>query len=942
MTIPGRLLVWGLLTACVAYSEPFPLEKSDLAPDPTLRRGVLPNGLRYAIRPNAEPRGRISLRLLIAAGSLHERDDERGLAHFVEHMVFRGTRQHPNGTLTSALQRLGIGIGPDSSAFTFFDHTIYHLELPDAKESSLRQGLSAFREYAEDVTFDAALIEKERGVVLSEKDTRDTPTARSDHANMIFLWPEARQVQRVPIGLESSILSFKREHFVDFYQAWYRPERMAVIVVGDIAPDAAERLIAEVLGPVTAHGPARPDDPSFVPTKASDSDVAVFTDPGVIGANCMLQHATPEPRATDSHDTRVKQMHRALAFIMLQRRLMRSASAADTAFVGPQASVYNSMPGWTVATLSFSGKISNWQSVIAKIEQAHRQAFLYGFTAAELHLAKAIFAADYDEAVRTATTWPSSWIAGQLATSLLEGTNFSTPAIMRDDLAFDLAAATLAQCQSAFKKAWTGKAPHVFITTNPVFAVKDREIVQALNASRETAVTPPVETKPVEFAYADFGAPGRVVHEQYADDLDVRQVEFFNGVRLNFKSTSFAADYVQITVQIGTGRLSQPENLPGIDLLASNVVPRGGLRRHSLADLEDILSGHMIHISFNVESDAFSFNATCARRELPLCLQLITAHLTDSAYRPDALPEALATFGTMYSNLAATPDGPISMQAQRLLAGGDRRFGIPVPDELYQRTIPEVTAWLEPQFQHGPIEISVVGDTSWTEVSDATARTLGTLPQRDARKLPSGKASDIRIPRPAKPSYVFTTAPQLKQVSLVWFCPVSDLSDVHHERRCRLLAALLTERLRVRIREELGATYGCDADFVQFDGFPNFSFFLIRTDVTSAQSRQALGLMKQELEALRKRKFTDDEFERVKQPFLRQRDEDLRSNAYWCYTVLHDSQRRPERFAAARDRTADTAAITRKDLEKLAKRYFDPSLCYQFVSYPAVVSYRLY
>jgi zinc protease len=171
-------------------------------------------------------------------------------------------------------------------------------------------------------------------------------------------------------------------------------------------------------------------------------------------------------------------------------------------------------------------------------------------------------------------------------------------------------------------------------------------------------------------------------------------------------------------------------------------------------------------------------------------------------------------------------------------------------------------------------------------------------------------------------------------VAIARFCPVADLGDYHQERRCRLLAALLAERLRVRLREELGAAYSSSANFVYDDGFPELSYFTLYAEVSQADALRAATLMKSELAAIRKKRFSDDEFARVKAPFLRQRDQDLRENFYWSYTVLRDSQQRPTRIVAARNRSADTAAITRRDLETLARRHLNPSRSFEFIAYP--------
>lgn len=931
----GRAFVFfALLVASLLAASPWPAVDSDLPPDPTVHWGILPNGVRYAVRPNVEPKNRVSIRLLVAAGSLQERDNERGLAHFLEHMVFRGTRQHPNGSLIATLQRLGVGFGPDNTAFTFWDHTIYQLELPNTTAATLREGLSVFREYAEDVTFDPALIDRERDVVLNERDTRDTPDARSGNANLAFLWPKSRQVQREPIGLESAIRTFTRDQFVAFYDAWYRPERLAVIVVGDVDPAMAVNLVTEVFASLKARGPARDDPIDDVPPEASKPDVKVFMDPALPGASCTFENPCPDPRVRDTHAHRVSELQRNLAFSMLQRRIMRTARNSKGRYVSPVASVSQTLPGWSLALLGASGKIKDWHAFMADIEQEHRRAYLHGFTVEELRLARAAYLTSLNDAVRSSSTWPSPWIASQIADSMLRGTVFTTPAEYQRDLAPELSATTPAACLSAFRHAWGKQAPHIFIATNSQFHVTPYEIADALNASRTIDVPPPPESKPITFAYTGFGPAGKIVRQEHAADLDIWQAEFANGTRLNFKPTPFEANTVALCVRVGEGRLSQPRDAPGLDLLADAIVSHGGLGRHSQEELQDLIAAHTIALSFTVDTDAFGFNARCARGDLTLCLQLVAAYLTDTAYRDSAMSDARASFGSMYSSIIASPAGPISLGALRILSGGDQRFGIALPAELDSRTIPEVRAWLEPQFKHGPIELGLAGDTTWDEVSAAVASTLAALPPRLSRDNLTPRPPLKPLSKPPRDGYSATTEQKLHQVALSWYCIVPDLAGIHQERRCRLLASLLSDRLRVRLRDELGAAYGCEAEFEQLEGFPNLSYFTVNTAVAPEHARRAIELVRDAFESMRKQHISDDEFARVRQPFLRTREEDLRNNDYWAYTVLRDAQQRPDRLAEARDRTSDTAAITRRDLEEIAAKYFKASHWVQFVAYP--------
>ena len=360
----------------------------------------------------------------------------------------------------------------------------------------------------------------------------------------------------------------------------------------------------------------------------------------------------------------------------------------------------------------------------------------------------------------------------------------------------------------------------------------------------------------------------------------------------------------------------------------------GGLGKHSLEDLQDILASHAIILSFAVDNDALAFSCRCAPKDLGLALKVIAAYLTDAAYRVEAMPEVRASVGAMYASIAASPSGSILAHATRVLSGDDRRFGTATPGELNMVSIGDVRDWIDLQLRTGPLELSVVGDVPWEEASAQVGASLGALPRRVERSTLPGPRLLGTPQGPSKPVYLSSLSPNLRQVGVAMFCPVGDLSGVHMERRCRFLASMLTERLRVRLREELGAAYGFDADFVQYDGFPDLSFFTAYTAVAPEHAKRTSEIIRSEIKSLQHGGISDDEFGRVKQPFLRSRDKDVRDNSYWAYTVLRDAQQRPERLAAARDRQADCDSINRSDIEAIAKKYFPADRWFQFVAFP--------
>ena len=230
--------IFSLLAVSIAAGADtrWPHQASDLDPDPELVFGALDNGLRYVLRVNQTPRDRVSLHLNVQAGSLHERDDQRGLAHFLEHMLFNGSTHFPPGELVKYFQRIGMAFGDDANAHTGFNETVYDVLLPDNRPESIAEGLLVLRDYASEALLLPEEIDREREVVLAEMRTRDSPGYRAFKASLEFEFEGLRVAQRLPIGEEAVVRQADRQALKAFYDDWYRPERLVVVMVGDFDP----------------------------------------------------------------------------------------------------------------------------------------------------------------------------------------------------------------------------------------------------------------------------------------------------------------------------------------------------------------------------------------------------------------------------------------------------------------------------------------------------------------------------------------------------------------------------------------------------------------------------------------------------------------------------------------------------------------------------------
>ncbi len=928
-------------TALLAFFAPlvvlaanFPHETSDLPADPAVKWGRLENGLRYAILPNREPKGRVSLRLAVHVGSLQESENQRGLAHFLEHMAFNGSRHFPAGSVVEFFQRLGMDFGGDTNASTNFDRTVYQLELPDSKPATLRESLTFFTDIAGGLLLDPKEIDKERGIILSEKRARDSVGLRTYLAELEFLVPDTRFPQRLPIGTEEVISHAPRERFVDFYDAWYRPERMVLVVAGDLEPAAIEPLVREFFAPLRARGAAQPE-PRLGTVTAPESIIAsLHPEPEAGSINVALETVAPYAFEPDTAALRLKYLPRTLALSMLNRRLSILAKQEGAPFLSGLVGITEQFDCFRNASIELNCRPDQWRAALAVAEQELRRALELGFLPEELAEAVAGLRNNLEQAVQTAPTRHSSGLADELADDLLDRSVTTHPAA---DLALSqpaLARVTPADCAAALRAVWNETSGRkIFVSGNLALADAAPAIIADYTASRRVPVTAPVRAAQAAFAYTDFGPPGTVAGQQAIGDLGATLLQFQNGVRLNLKPTDFEAGSISVSVRIGGGTLTLPLAQPGLALLANFAFTAGGLGRHSVDDLQRILAGRTIGLGFAAQADAFSFSGATNRADLLLQLQLICAFLTDPGYRPESLRQTRQGAEQLYARLAHMPDGPFQLEVDRLLARGDVRFGLPAPDVMLARSLDELRAWLTPEFGRGAIEIAVVGDCDPAATIAAVAQTFGALPARTPK--PAYAAARLVAP-PAAPlakQYAIDTEIPKGVVRLFW--PATDALDVHLARRLRLLTDVFADRLRVKIREELGGTYSPNAVPDLSDTYPGYGYIIADATVAPAQARPIAEAMKAVAAALQQGGVTEEELGRAKQPVLTKLRESSRANAYWLDSVLAAAQEFPQKLDWSRTRYSDNESVTAAELSALARQYLDPARAHEFIVLPS-------
>lgn len=920
MSALARLFALVVLVSIGQAAAPFPHETSDLTPDPAARFGSLPNGVRYVVYPNHEPKARASLRLLIEAGSLHERDDQRGLAHFLEHMAFNGSTHYAPGTLVEFFQRMGMSFGGDTNASTGFDRTVYMLELPDVNEATLTEGLQVFTDYAHGLLLEPKEIERERGIILSEKRTRDSVGFRTFVAQFEFLLGGTLFPQRIPIGDASVIENAPRESFVDFYNTWYRPELMSVVAVGDIDPATVEQQIIKAFSPVQARGPARPAPDRGELRTSDELKVLYHFESEAPGTTVSIYNLEPYPGEPDNAANRLKDLPRSIAMAIINRRLSILAKQEGAPFISGRVGVQESFDFFREASIDLSCKADQWNAALAVADQELRRALEHGFQTAELQEVVASYLNNLEQAVKTAPTRRSNHLADAIVGALNDEEVFTSPAA---DLALykpALEKVTVEDCLRELRKAFTGGGRGISVTGNAEIPDDPVATISAAYATTNAvAVEPPAATAELAWSYTDFGTPGEVVKREHVEDLDLHLITFANGVRLNLKRTPFQAGVIRLTARVGSGTMTESPDKRGLAALTGAVFDSGGLGEHSVDDLRRILAGKNVGVQLAADTDAFVFNSRTTPDDLLLNLQLLTAKIVDPGYRPEALRQVQKGIEQLYLSFEHTTNGPMATEVANLIASGDPRFGLPEKEVLLSRSLDEVRAWLTPQLQHGAIEVGIVGDLDIDATIAAVAKTVGALPPRQP-KPPLTELRDVEFPEePFAKAY--SIASEIPKGLAVVYWPTTDDSDIQRTRRLTLLTSILTDRLRVKVREELGGSYSPNARSFTSDTFIDYGYISASVDVEPAMADKILDTVIELADDLATQGATEDELVRAKQPLLTAIRESVRDNGYWLGAVLTRAQEKPESLDWARSRSTDIESITADEINALAKTY---------------------
>lgn len=902
-------------------------ETSDLPVDPSVRYGRLDNGMRYAIRHNETPPNTAAIRMVFDVGSLAEAEDQRGLAHFIEHMAFNGTTSVPEGEMVPLLERYGLAFGADTNAFTGLESVGYQLDLPEVDDDTLRTGLFLMRETASEILMEAEAIERERGVILGEERARNTPFRRWNQERNRFLFPDMIIADRDSLlGAQEIIRTAPQERFIDFYENFYVPERAMITVVGDIDVDDIEARIIDQFGDWEQPENARPDPDLGTVDSDRGFDTGYFQDSEIVPI-ITIDILRPSSQPADTLDMRRENLVRSLGNSILNRRLGTIVSSGTSPLIQASASTSHAFDTVDRVSLLAASTPDNWRDAVGVIEQEVRRAVEHGFSQAEFNEQLANFRTGQINAAESAETRSNTSLADSLWQSWRGESVFTTPQSSLERFESFVETITLEDVEDAFRASWTGVEPLVYVTGTEELDDGAAEVAALWTASQSVPVEANEEADDAGWAYEDFGPAGTIASRTEIDDLEFTQIVFENGVRLNVKSTDFSARRVSLNIQFGRGDL-EPTTAAVVGTVASSVFTSSGMEAHSADDLGRVLAGRSVGANFSVGGDTFSFGGGTTPADLEVQLQVYAAFMTAPGWRPEGLAQFQGSIEEFRRISYSSPTGVLSAEGARLIRSGDQRFGFPTQEELAEVDLDDVRDFLDDALARAPIEITIVGDVSVDDAIAAVANTFGALPERASEWPEYPEARNVVFPGPTAEPVVLTHRGEANQAYVNTYWPTVDFSDVQLSRRLSMLNAVIDLKLTERLREGEGLTYSTANSNVESDIYPGYGYFWIGINIDPQEVDRVYDIVDEIVAATADGAISDDEMLRARRPILEQIQDAREGNGYWL-NVLSGSQEDPSRLDNARSLIADLEAITREELVDVANTYLRDETAYR-------------
>jgi zinc protease len=722
-------------------------ESAVLPLDPMVRTGKLANGFKYYIRHNEEPKNRVMMYLVNKVGSVLEDEDQRGLAHFMEHMSFNGTQHFPHNELVDYLQKAGVRFGADINAYTAFDETVYELPIPSDKPELLKGGLEIMRDWAHEALLDPGEIDKERGVVLEEKRLGKGAGERMQRQYWPVILNDSRYAVRVPIGLDTVLDNFKRPVIARFYNDWYRPDLQALIIVGDINVDQIEAAIKQQFSNLKNPVHERVRTKYTVPLTGKNQFIAV-TDKEMTTteAEILIKHKAPEQRTAEDYRSALVQ---GLFDRMLSERYAELLRKADPPFVTGGAGISGFMGGLDAYDASVQAKPGELEKGLKAIWRETERLKRFGFTATELERAKTAELNGVESELKEKDKTNSGLYVKEYQAYFLTGE--AAPGIEKEYQLTkdDLPGITLTDVNSLTTSYITATNRDILILApeKDKSSLPDEAVVNSwLKAVEAEALTPYKDDVSSKTLLSAMPIPGKIKSEEQNKEFNITTITLSNGVKVLLKPTDFKNDQIIFNAFAsgGTSLYSDADYQSAAN--AAGVVTAGGVGNYNTDELSKYLEGKELSVKPYINERFQGISGGATPKELETAMQMIYAYFTEPRKDTTIFEGIIARSKAGLANRGSDPNSVFSDTVSAVMGSHNIRRTGPTLEKMEQINLDRAYQIYKERFADASnFTFTFVGSIDTNAIKPLLEKYLGSLPSTGQHE----QAKDLNIHAPS-------------------------------------------------------------------------------------------------------------------------------------------------------------------------------------------------
>jgi zinc protease len=894
---------------------------SKLTVDPAIHVGKLPNGITYYVRHNAQPDKRVSLRLAVKAGSIDEADDQRGLAHMLEHMAFNGSTHFKPGELVPYFESVGVAFGPHVNAYTSYDETVYMLNVPTDRAGALDRGLQALSDFAGGMSLTDKEIDKERGVVLEEWRQRLGVASRLQAITDRAVYGQSKYAERLPIGLPDTIQHFPYQRLRDFYRDNYTPDRIAIIVVGDLDTADAEKLVRQYFAALPSRKSAK--RPVYPVPAHNDTRVAVATDPEAQASSVSVFHTRPLRKSQTVGDYR-RDLVRSLFEAMLNARLSEIARRPDAPFLG--ASSGDDTLGQTVEAFGVSARVNEGgiPKGIEALEQELARVRQFGFGDAELERVKKATLASYERAFNERDKSESPGFASELVGLFLS--DVPAPGIATEfELAKRFIPTMTTTETAALARELVTETNRVVIAVAPekkdVTPPSEASVREALRSGAAATLTAWRDDSNGKALMPTKPTPGAVTARREIREIGVTVLTLANGVTVWLKPTDFKNDQIIFTAWAKGGLADIPEAEYRNAALMTNLVATSGVGGLSPVDLGKLLSGQIANASLSMGPYTHGVSGSATPKDIETALQLMYLSFTSANHDPDAFELMKRRLRANLANQSQSP-GAVFGERVRLLNTSNhftaRSMKVADVDALDHA---KMEAFYKTQYANAAdFTFFFVGAFDVDKLTPLIATYVGSLPSQGK---PMSTYSSVRLDFPSGvKKEVVNKGQEPKAQTVITFFADTNLDELEMHR-VRAATAILERHLRDQLREELGGTYSVGVDYSNTLPQPGYGTTSVQFGSAPDRTDSLVATVMSELDKMRRDGPSADDVQKVKETEKEGLETSFKQNGFWL-GALQTAQMLGWDPVSIIHRTERTDTLTAENIHEAFRKYFPP------------------